>query len=443
MFETIGEIILKVTRDCNLRCKYCYVKDKDKYKDEKLTLDNYKKLIDQIVIDRNRSIRKIPAQDLQIIFHGGEPTLLGQELLEQFIQYARLHLPKVTFGIQTNLTNLDNSWLDFFAKHKIIPGISIDGFSFRDNLLRNKKVKFLNKIKLFKIKKINYGPLFIVSRQNVKSFKKNLANLLKITGLKQLKANYVENTYSPDFSYPEVSAKEFYDNVFLPVMQKFFKGSGIQEENIRNIVDKFINNLFFHRQKNQKNACYQNCLVKFCAGGNNVVEVDPEGNVCFCGRWSDANEVNTLGNYLKPKDFFGLNSLNKVLQVHLLKIKDIKAKGCDFCYAQDICSYGCVAFAHDKYNGQIKIREDLVCTYSKKVKEYLIKNKYHLIYNYAKFYGWEIKQDENYFYYKLAKPVLFSDYKQLNDADMELIKSPAGDFFVKISKGLISTRIKN
>ena len=35
MFNYANMLVLKVTRDCNLRCKYCYLADKDEYKEVK------------------------------------------------------------------------------------------------------------------------------------------------------------------------------------------------------------------------------------------------------------------------------------------------------------------------------------------------------------------------------------------------------------------------
>ena len=55
MFEIPGTIILKVTRDCNLRCDYCYVRNKDSYKGEKIDFDLFKTIIQKIIIGKTLS----------------------------------------------------------------------------------------------------------------------------------------------------------------------------------------------------------------------------------------------------------------------------------------------------------------------------------------------------------------------------------------------------
>lgn len=55
MFENTSEIILKVTRDCNLRCAYCYIKNKDQYKNERMSLETFKNIIDRVASDKQKT----------------------------------------------------------------------------------------------------------------------------------------------------------------------------------------------------------------------------------------------------------------------------------------------------------------------------------------------------------------------------------------------------
>jgi len=177
MFENTGEIVLKVTRDCNLRCKYCYIKNKDKYKGEQMGLDTFQHLIDRLVLDRAKSLRPNLPDTIQIIFHGGEPTLLTPTKLAEFIAYANQKIPKVEFGMQTNMTNLNQEWIDFFKKYQITPGVSIDGWTDRDNTMRAETMSLVNKLDILKKSGVGYGALMVLTKNNIKKFLLNYRRL--------------------------------------------------------------------------------------------------------------------------------------------------------------------------------------------------------------------------------------------------------------------------
>ena len=443
MFETVNEIVLKVTRDCNLRCQYCYIKDKDHYKDEKMSLATFQKLIDRIVADKQKDKRDFPQQNFQITFHGGEPTLLGVETLTRFADYALSKIPNLELSMQTNLTNIDDQWLAFMKKYNISPGVSIDGFKKQDNKLRlGKEASFHDKLELLKKAGLGYGALMIISDNNVRGFYKNALKILKHSGNQEIKANYAENTYSSEAYSPEPKVDDLYKFVFIPTMRHFFRRNRFIESNIHVFVDKYFMNIFFKKDNEARYPAQTNCLEKFCAGGSSVVEVDADGLACFCGRWSDVNDVNLLGSFVEKNDFFGLQSFRKIFDIQLKKIADIQNKHCDFCYAQDICTYGCVAFSHDKYDGKIKIREDFNCEYVKKIKRFMMKNRYQIIYHYVRSNKWEIINKRG-FYYLNIPPSIGDIYKsrELNDSNLQWEYLTPEKIYLKLSKKLARKRV--
>jgi uncharacterized protein len=66
---------------------------------------------------------------ISIVFHGGEPTLLGVGKLRQWCQEAAEALEglQVSFAIQTNGTLIDSEWVNFFSDWKFNVGMSVDG----------------------------------------------------------------------------------------------------------------------------------------------------------------------------------------------------------------------------------------------------------------------------------------------------------------------------
>lgn len=120
-FESLNTLILKLTNACNLACTYCY----DHEELEKATVlgvANALKAIDQALI--------IAPDRLSVILHGGEPTLLWQQIEQIVVEGEQLALKSgktIQFTGQTNLTRLDAKMVDFSRKHAILWGVSIDG----------------------------------------------------------------------------------------------------------------------------------------------------------------------------------------------------------------------------------------------------------------------------------------------------------------------------
>jgi radical SAM protein with 4Fe4S-binding SPASM domain len=340
------------------------------------------------------------------------------------------------------MTKIDEQWVNFFRKNDIVPGVSIDGFGKTDNYLREKNKLLQQKIEYLRRNKIKHGSLMIITKNNIKSYYENILKMVDRFPDNMIKVNYAENTYTDKPADPEVSAEELYKYVFMPTLKYFFSKNIFIEENFRYTIDRFVKNIVFKEIEDRNYLCYANCLAKFCSGGNSVVEVDADGCVCFCGRWSDVNEVNVLGNYLdKNSDFFGLWSLNKILKLHVEKIADIRNKNCDSCDASDICTFGCIAFSYDKYHGKIKIREDLVCDYVKKIKTLLNKNKYQVIYHYVLSNGWEYKIINKEYYLNIPLLDTRYNYKDFLGNDIKWIQEDGNKFYFKVPAKLIEEKV--
>lgn len=73
-------------------------------------------------------VRKHELTDVLIVFHGGEPLLVGAARLARYIETITSTVPaKVEFSMQTNATLLRPDVLDVMARHNVSFGISLDG----------------------------------------------------------------------------------------------------------------------------------------------------------------------------------------------------------------------------------------------------------------------------------------------------------------------------
>lgn len=118
-------IILQVTQNCNLRCKYCvysgsYVNRQ--HNNKRMSLDTAKDVIDFFWSHTSKS------DNLSFGFYGGEP-LLEFDLIKEIVAYINKKFAgkKHTFTITTNATLLGEEQIRFLAENDFQLVISLDG----------------------------------------------------------------------------------------------------------------------------------------------------------------------------------------------------------------------------------------------------------------------------------------------------------------------------
>lgn len=123
---------LEVNQRCNLRCKYCYLGEKD---GSKLTYEIGCKAIDNAfkhtVIHKDRT--------LWIDFVGGEP-LLDFDMIRRLVVYINRKNKeadyKLLFSFTTNATVINHEILDFMLANDFSVKVSIDGDQYVNDLNR-------------------------------------------------------------------------------------------------------------------------------------------------------------------------------------------------------------------------------------------------------------------------------------------------------------------
>ncbi|MGI5359979.1 cyclophane-forming radical SAM/SPASM peptide maturase GrrM/OscB [Streptomyces sp. CA-252508] len=122
MTQVVHQVIVQATSLCNLNCSYCYVPNRrDNFTMSTATLEN--------------SISKVLASPLastkvEFLWHAGEPLAAGIRHFEKAMEFIAAHNTRglaVETAVQTNGTLIDERWCDFFVKHGMGVGISIDG----------------------------------------------------------------------------------------------------------------------------------------------------------------------------------------------------------------------------------------------------------------------------------------------------------------------------
>lgn len=111
-------VLLKVNGNkCNMACMYCSELPKN-FTENQCEFD---------VSKVSKILQRLP-RNVEIIFHGGEPSLIGKENIYWLACYIRELGFETIPSIQTN-GFLDDGWVDFFANNRNLlkVSISIDG----------------------------------------------------------------------------------------------------------------------------------------------------------------------------------------------------------------------------------------------------------------------------------------------------------------------------
>ncbi len=114
-------LIMKATRLCNLRCEYCH--DWRVGRDQTMTFETLARVIKAALSDPTH-------RNVEFVWHGGEPTLLGTEFFEKALRLQSRYQRNgqhIRNSMQTNGTRIDREWIDFWNRYNFGVGISLDG----------------------------------------------------------------------------------------------------------------------------------------------------------------------------------------------------------------------------------------------------------------------------------------------------------------------------
>lgn len=127
----LWQLILNVTENCNMRCKYCYLSEEYEFTRNRtshmMDFQTAKKALD-LFFDKQRIIKQQnPGKAVAISFYGGEP-LLNLDLIKKCVEYAKNNCPlKFGFYITTNGTLLKDDVVDYLVENNFNIFISLDG----------------------------------------------------------------------------------------------------------------------------------------------------------------------------------------------------------------------------------------------------------------------------------------------------------------------------
>jgi len=124
-------VIIQPTPFCNIDCRYCYLPLR--FDRTRLGLDQIKQIFGKLLTFPTIK------DDVTIVWHAGEPLVLGVPYYENFFsEIERLTKGRLTIrhSMQTNATLVTDAWCAFFKRWNVGLGVSVDGPKFIHDIHR-------------------------------------------------------------------------------------------------------------------------------------------------------------------------------------------------------------------------------------------------------------------------------------------------------------------
>lgn len=330
---------LQVSRECNLRCKYCYTKW-GSFGGEKgfMNKDVAKKAIDFLMRESGES------EICRINFDGGEP-LLNFELIKYVVveatkQDQRLG-KKVVFGINTNGTLLSDRIVNFLNENRVGVNVSLDGpKGIHDSLrvFKNGDGSYDRIIpglrRLLKASKGEVGCSLVVTKHSL-SYLREIVNDLYGLGFSSISLAFVrgngEEWAVNEEDLPKI--REQYEKLALFCLDRFFERGEIG-----------LTNLYLRL----KSIYFRSHRLMACGAGNNYVAISPSGTIYPCHSLVGIPEF-VIGNLA--------SGLENRRRQNFFKNGIQSKPDCRKCWARYFCGGGC-AYDAVLANGDI-LKPDL------------------------------------------------------------------------------------
>lgn len=319
VFDNIKFLVLWVTGDCNLQCRYCYAEGKTNK--EYMSFEIAKKAID-----------KCNKRPIKLQLAGGEP-LLNLRLIKKLYDYVETNKIPAIFQMQTNASLIDSEMARSIKEMKISMGVSFDGPIEINEYLRGKSTEVLNGIRLLREEGIMVNLNCVVTDKNIAYLDKLIdmayylgnvggvgLDLLRLTG----------RAIDTKSEIKEASGKGIKD----ALMKAYLRTKEIEMLSGRNIIIREIEEA--GRRINQPSKCGEYCHAPY--GGSAVVL--PNGDIYPCGSLVGREEY-YMGNVLDD------DNIKNVI------VRTTSPPRCKVCKYKEFCQGACPARAIINKGGEI------------------------------------------------------------------------------------------
>lgn len=347
--------VLNVTEECNLRCRYCS-RYHDDYSGTPMS-DNV--MLKALQVAASTAIER--SQPTVVQFHGGEPLIHFERIINSIDQLSDEESAALDFRIQTNGTLLTQSIIDESRFRDIHLGISLDGPPEVNGINRRYQ---------------NGRPLGdeVVQKLGAlrKQFRRHRVSCLCVMSAANIDKADLVFDYMLENQIDDLSILPLYPdyaNCLTGCLEIIPRTDSMVEFSAR-IFDRWVNRL---RQGdeicipsfqiwiwNLLNSNVKSHLCNSCCGvGETMIFIDTNGDVYPCGPFSYSSEMR-MGNIL-------INTSRDVEASMIAERFRARMTGqireCEDCGLQAICRGGCPANSY--LNSRSLLYKDPFCEYWK------------------------------------------------------------------------------
>lgn len=349
--SNLTAIVKPVNGSYNLSCSYCYTRGLKSCVLSCMQSDTLKATVDFFCSNQD---------DIEFIWHGGEPLLAGLDFYHQVVKFQRMWKQQgkhISNFVQTNATLVTSEWAKFFVENDFIVAVSLDGPKGLHNQVRHYSNSIgsfddvMNGIRLLQETEIFNGVICCISQINIQHHK-IIFDFLVANNLKKLKFSRVKNIgHCDSIDHLAISTSEYFD--FMVKIFDLWLELDDTEVEIRDIQS--VVNLILGGNRRE---CINmgNC--------DRFVTVYSNGSIFSCDSFPRSEKL-SFGNVSEGYESFRLNPKLVEFQRILKKRSD----RCRDCKWYNICRGGC---AKDYYEHLESIEPiDEVCRSRKRYLEYL------------------------------------------------------------------------
>lgn len=319
-------LVVDVTRDCNLRCSYCYIRGGE--------YTNVIKPEDALL-----AIQKIGEKfnvRVNVLFHGGEPLLALNTIKVIVDQVENSGWSfDVRFYIQTNATLITDEIADYLKEKSILVGVSLDGITAESNNGRvfangdPSHLLTMNGLRLLIAKGHDVSVLSVLNQKNLKHLDA-LVDWLVYNGIRSFALNpYIEAGRGSEARLG-LTTGEMVDSY----IRVFNKITGYHQEKNITIVER---NLFQLYKLSVKTTRPFMCMCSPCGAGLGQFALDSSGEVYPCADFCGIPQF-SLGKV--SEDFIG-SLVNSKLWMQLRVDLSEHLNECTRCELRGSCPAGC------------------------------------------------------------------------------------------------------
>ena len=359
IFNPIEVIILTITKNCNLNCRYCIAKAVPKNQ-RKMGFDTAKAIIDKIF--------DFPQKQFSIQFYGGEP-FTNFDLMKKVVDYcggkSGTSHKFCRFLLQSNGTLLDRNTVLFLKRHNVSIGISLDGPSYIHDSVRisnngkSSHAQIMKGIDFLKKFDIPFNLIVTLTKINVQK-PEEVLNEVKRLNANEFKLNPVFRMGKATESSELWINSEEYLSFTKSVINFIEREKGrILERNLTNIFSNIIS------ASSERYMCQR----APCGAGVGMLAFDVDGDLYPCDGFmsSKQNRIVTMDE-LKNDNLVRIRANSRLIE-KLSKRSFKNIGGCETCQWHLFCGFGCTSESENVFNDIY--HKPLFCEYYKHLFPYL------------------------------------------------------------------------